>query len=67
MLQQAGMKCDQPQLKRGHTWLILNQDKTENRWLAYSLNMQRDLSPDTGRFMSDSATAYAVLLLQDAK
>jgi len=64
LLQQAGMKRDQPQLKRGLTWLMLNQDKTEGRWLGYSLNKQEDLSSYTGHFMSDAATAFAVLALQ---
>lgn len=62
-LQQAGMAHDQPQVKRALTWLRQNQDPAEGRWLAYSLNKQRDLSSDVGKFMSDAATAHAVLAL----
>jgi hypothetical protein len=65
-LEQAGMKRDQPQLQRGLAWLARNQDKTEGRWLGYSLNKQEDLSSYTGHFMSDAATAFAVLALQAA-
>jgi len=66
VLQQTGMSRDQPTLKRGLTWLRTNQDPAEGRWLSYSLNKQRDLSSDVGRFMSDAATAYAVLSLEQS-
>jgi squalene-hopene/tetraprenyl-beta-curcumene cyclase len=63
VLRQAGVKSEGNALNRSTTWLARNQDRTDGRWLAYSLNKQRDLSSDAGRFMSDAATAFAVLAL----
>jgi squalene-hopene/tetraprenyl-beta-curcumene cyclase len=64
-LHQAGVPADNPQLKRGLSWLMSNQNAAEGFWPASSVNKRRHISSDTGRFMSDAATAFAVLALTE--
>jgi squalene-hopene/tetraprenyl-beta-curcumene cyclase len=64
-LEQAAIPRDNAQLQRGLAWLAANQNKTEGFWPGFSLNKNEEhhLSPNTARFMTDAATAYAVLAL----
>jgi squalene-hopene/tetraprenyl-beta-curcumene cyclase len=64
-LQEAGLPRDNAQLKRGLSWLMSNQNAAEGFWPASSVNKRRHKSSDTGRFMSDAATAFAVLALTE--
>jgi squalene-hopene/tetraprenyl-beta-curcumene cyclase len=64
-LQEAGVPRDNVQLKRGISWLMSNQNASEGFWPASSVNKRRHKSSDTGRFMSDAATAFAVLSLTE--
>jgi squalene-hopene/tetraprenyl-beta-curcumene cyclase len=63
VLPQAGVPSEDIHVQRGRSWLLNNQNKTEGRWPGYSLVNRRDPSSGTGLFMSDAATAYAVLAL----
>jgi squalene-hopene/tetraprenyl-beta-curcumene cyclase len=66
-LEQAGLPRENVQLQRGLAWLVRNQNTSEGRWPGYSLNHGPAPSSPTGLFMSDSATAFAVLALTGAE
>lgn len=62
VLQTAGVGKDDPAVAKGLAWLRANQ-ATTGAWPTASVNKKR--SPDThaGKFMTDAATAFAVLAL----
>lgn len=63
VLQLAGMGRDQPAVARGLAWLRANQQK-DGHWITVSLNKKRDPKTHVGKFMSDAATAFAILALE---
>ena len=65
VLLETGMARHDPIIERAVQWLIRNQ-QAEGFWRTDSLNARRDPNSDVGRFMSDAATAYAVLALTRA-
>lgn len=66
VLQRAAASRSDPGLNRALQWLIEHQDPAGGGWSTASLNKDRDPKSDRGRFMSDAATAFAVLALAEA-
>jgi squalene-hopene/tetraprenyl-beta-curcumene cyclase len=66
-LQQAGLSRNKPEVQTAILWLERNQNPTDGLWPGYSLNKQRDPNTDVGKFMSDAATGYAVLALENSR
>jgi squalene-hopene/tetraprenyl-beta-curcumene cyclase len=62
-LQHAGLSPADGRVSKGFAWLTTHQDAATGMWTASSLNRSRDPSTDIGKFMSDAATAYAVMAL----
>jgi squalene-hopene/tetraprenyl-beta-curcumene cyclase len=64
-LRGAGTPRTDARVSRGLDWLMQHQDRSTGQWSASSLNKKRDPASDVGKFMSDAATAYAVLALTE--
>jgi squalene-hopene/tetraprenyl-beta-curcumene cyclase len=64
-LQSVNSPRAEPAIARGLAWLRQHQDPATGNWRLASLNKQRDSASGAGKFMSDAATAYAVLALQN--
>lgn len=67
VLQQSGTSGTGGSVSKGLSWLVRHQDAATGMWVASSLNKQRNAASDAGKFMSDAATAYAVLALTNAR
>jgi squalene-hopene/tetraprenyl-beta-curcumene cyclase len=62
VLQTAGVPKDDAKVSKGLAWLKRNQTAT-GAWRSASLVKKRDSASHPGKFMSDAATAFAVLAL----
>ena len=66
VMEKTGINSRDPVLQRGLAWLRSHQSQ-KGSWWAASMNGFRDPASDTGHFMSDAATGYAVMALEGAE
>jgi hypothetical protein len=65
-MEESGVSRGDAMLRRGLAWLSGHQQKNGN-WSALSMNRDRDPQSDAYLFMSDAATGYAVLALEERR
>jgi squalene-hopene/tetraprenyl-beta-curcumene cyclase len=63
-LEESGSHVQDGSVNRGLKWLRCHQE-SDGRWRTLSLNGNVDPETNLGRFMSDAATAYAVMALEN--
>jgi hypothetical protein len=66
VLEEIGTSREDPMLMHGLQWLERHQN-SDGSWRAESLNAKRNPQTDVGRFMTDAATAYAVMALEKSR
>ena len=66
VLEESGTSRQDPMLMHGLQWLERHQD-SDGSWRAESLNAKRNPQTDVGRFMTDAATGYAVMALEESR
>jgi hypothetical protein len=64
VVQLAGLSREHPGVAKGLAWLRGNQQPS-GAWPGYSVNKLRDPESNAGKFMSDAATAFALLALEE--
>jgi hypothetical protein len=66
VLEELGTSRQDPMVMHGLQWLERHQD-SDGSWRAESLNEKRNPQTDVGRFMTDAATGYAVMALEESR
>jgi squalene-hopene/tetraprenyl-beta-curcumene cyclase len=66
-LHKGGVPASDARMKKAIAWLKSKQDPTTGAWPAVSMNKQRPPESMEGRFMQDAATAFASIVLIEAR